>query len=249
MDIAYLLLLQDFRNSTHDLLTPLMEWISLFAVTWLVWIPVLLYWCVDKKKGLYVLASVCVCRAFNAVVKLTACVYRPWIRDARILPAGDSIRTATGYSFPSGHTTMATGIYGGLASRYWAMRNPLVWVCLGLLALTGFSRNYLGVHTPQDVLVGLTLSGAILYGMARLFSWLDAHPEQEDRWLLGGFLFGAAALAYISLKPYPMDYTDGKLLVDPRRMMVDGFKDIGEFMGFCVGRYVEKRWCAFGRRA
>ncbi len=46
---------------------------------------------------------------------VSVCAYRPWIRDVRVLPAGDAIKTATGYSFPSGHTTTATPIYGGLA--------------------------------------------------------------------------------------------------------------------------------------
>ena len=40
-DIQYLLFLQNFRNSTNNLLTPFMEWISLFAVTHLILIPVL----------------------------------------------------------------------------------------------------------------------------------------------------------------------------------------------------------------
>ena len=92
-----------------------MEMISLFAVTYLVIVPALVYWCVDKRSGLYTLASYSLSVAVNAVVKLTACVYRPWIRDSRIVPAGDAITTATGYSFPSGHSSTAAPIYGSLA--------------------------------------------------------------------------------------------------------------------------------------
>ena len=246
MDIAYLLFLQDFRTLTRDVLTPLLEWLSLFAVTWLPLIPIFIYWCVDKKKGLYILASLMVCRALNAVVKLTACVYRPWIRDARILPAGNAIATATGYSFPSGHTTTATVIYGGIASAFRDRHRLLVWLCLALIVLTAFSRNYLGVHTPQDVLVGMGLGAAVLFGATRLFTVLEAHPELENRFLLAGFLFGAVALAYISCKSYPMDYgADGQLLVKPSKMMQDGFKDIGLLMGLCAARFVEKRWVCF----
>ena len=246
MDIAYLLFLQDFRAATRDVLTPFLEWISLFAVTWLPLIPVFIYWCVDKKKGLFILASLVVCRAFNALLKLTACVYRPWIRDARILPAGDAIKTATGYSFPSGHTITATAVYGGIAAAFRERGGRLVLLCLALIALTAFSRNYLGVHTPQDVLTGLCLGAATLYGVTRLFALLEERPELEDRFLLAGCLFAAAALAYISLKSYPLDYgADGKLLVEPRRMMRDGFRDMGLLMGLCAGRYVEKRWVRF----
>ena len=99
---------------------------------------------------------------------------------------------------------------------------------------------------PQDVAAGLCLGAAALWGMTRLFALLEARPELEDRFLLGGLLFAAAALAYISLKSYPLDYgADGKLLVDPQRMMRDGFRDMGLLTGFCAGRYVEKRWVRF----
>ena len=122
MDIEYLLLLQNFRESTNNVLTPFMEAISLFAVSFLIMIPVFVYWVVDKRKGLYTLASYYLCCGVNAMVKLTACVYRPWIRDPRVVPAGDAISTATGYSFPSGHTVTAGPIYGGLAVVSWSWK-------------------------------------------------------------------------------------------------------------------------------
>ena len=119
MDIQYLLLLQDFRNAISNGLTPFLEAVSLFAVTYLLLLPAFIYWCVHKRSGLYTLASYATGIAVNATVKLTVCAYRPWIRDARVLPAGDAITTATGYSFPSGHTATATPIYGGLAVSAW----------------------------------------------------------------------------------------------------------------------------------
>ena len=51
MDIQYLLWLQDFRNSIHDALTPFMEWVSMFATTYLILIPVFIYWNRDRKRG------------------------------------------------------------------------------------------------------------------------------------------------------------------------------------------------------
>ena len=68
MDIQYLLFLQNFRNSINDALTPFMEMLSLFAVTSLVIIPAIIYWCVDKESGLYTLASFTTTIAINAVV-------------------------------------------------------------------------------------------------------------------------------------------------------------------------------------
>ena len=247
MDISYLLFLQDFRNSIHDAWTPFMEWMSLFSITYLMLIPVFIYWCVSKRKGLYTLASFFTCVAINSVIKLTACVYRPWIRDPRIIPAGDAISTAGGYSFPSGHSTTATPIYGGLAVGFWDRKSTkwLSILCVVALVITLFSRNYLGVHTPQDVVVGCTLGVLTLWGMARLFDYLSAHPEKENKVLLGAFVLGILALLYINLKSYPLDYVNGKLLVDPQRMMNDAYKDIGVLMAFCPARYLEKRWVRF----
>ena len=244
-DIQYLLLLQDFRNNTNNVLTPFMEWISLFAVTYLIMIPVFVYWVADKGKGLYTLVSYYLCCGFNASVKLTACIYRPWIRDARVLPAGDAIRTATGYSFPSGHTVTAGPIYGGLALTG---RKRVPWLsvfCVLALLLTAFSRNYLGVHTPQDVLVALLESVIALTLVSKALHYLEKHPEKENLFLAGMFVFGWIAIVYITFKPYPMTYIDGKLLVDPQRMMNDGYGDSALLIAFPVARFCEHKWVRF----
>ena len=53
MDLQYLLFLQDFRNNINDALTPFMEWVSMFAVDYLILFAVFYYWNCDKKRGLY----------------------------------------------------------------------------------------------------------------------------------------------------------------------------------------------------
>ena len=248
MDIQYLLFLQGFRNEISNALTPFMEWVSDFAVDFLILIPVFYYWSADKRRGLYALVSYYFCMVLTPLIKLTACVYRPWIRDTRIIPAGDSIRTATGYSFPSGHTSTAAPLAGGMAVNLWGnlRSRPLSFLLALFILLTMFSRNYLGVHTPQDVCVGCLISLLSLFGTAKLFSYLEKNPEKEDALLLFGFAFCALSLVYISLKPYPMDYNaDGKLIVDPQKMMNDGYGDLGKMIGFCIARFVEKKWIRF----
>ncbi|MBR3582699.1 MAG: hypothetical protein IKO01_04565 [Kiritimatiellae bacterium] len=71
------------------------------------------------------------------------------------------------------------------------------------------------------------------------------HPEKEDLLRAAGFAAGCLGLAYITWKPYPMDYVDGHLLVDPRRMMVDGDGGLARLRAFCTGRFAEKRWIRF----
>ena len=248
MDIQYLLWLQNFRNSMNDAWTPFMEWVSMFSVTYLILIPVFIYWFWDKRKGLYTLTAYYFAMVITPIVKLSVCCYRPWIRDSRVLPAGDAITSATGYSFPSGHTTTAGPLAGGVAVTAWEDRKTrwvspifVLWVLL-----TAFSRNYLGVHTPQDVFVAICVSVLCLILAAKLFEYLDKHPEKEDWLLLGGFLFCWAAIAYITFKHYPTDLNEeGKLIVDPQKMMNDGYGDLGKMIGFIIARYVEKTWIRF----
>ena len=225
-----------------------MEWISIFATTYLILIPVFYYWNRSKKGGLYTLVSYYFCMLMTPLIKLTACVYRPWIRDSRIVPAGDSITTATGYSFPSGHTTTAGPLAGGMAVETWKNKRTRWASVLFVLFIlvTGFSRNYLGVHTPQDVLVAMLLTVLSLFVTAKLFAYLEKHPEKEDWLLLGTFIICWAGILYITLKPYPMDLNaEGKLIVDPQKMMNDGYGDIGKVMGFAVARFIEKKWIQF----
>ena len=248
MDIEYLLLLQNFRNSINNALTPFMEWVSMFATTYLILIPIFYYWYKDKKSGLFTLLSYYFCMLLTPLIKLTACVYRPWIRDSRILPAGDSITTATGYSFPSGHTTTAGPLAAGTAVNTWKeKRTRWISVILILFVLvTGFSRNYLGVHTPQDVIVAILMTVLTLLLAAKLVDYFTKHPERENIVLLIGFIICCLAIVYITFKPYPMDYSaDGKLIVDPQRMMDDGYGDIGKMLGFIIARFVEKTWIRF----
>ena len=248
VDIQYLLWLQDFRNSIQDALTPFMELISVFAVDYLILIPVFFYWFQDKRKGLYPLVSYYFCMFLTPIIKLSACIYRPWIRDARILPAGDSMRTATGYSFPSGHTSTAVPLSGGMAVNLWGSKKTRWLSCLFVIffLLTGFSRNYLGVHTPQDVFVAIFLSVLSLICTAKLMAYLDRRPERENWFLLGGFLLAWAGILYISLKAYPTDLdSNGKILVDPVKMMNDGYGDLGKVIGFTAARFVEKTWVRF----
>ena len=245
MDIEYLLWLQIWRNATGNIFTPFLEWVSVFSIRWLLIVPVVIYWCINKRDGLYTFASYGVSRLINGLGKLTVCVYRPWIRDARIIPAGNAMKSATGYSFPSGHVMNAAPVYTSVAVLY-RKKIPFITLicCVGIL-LTMFSRNYLGVHTPQDVVIGALFGIFAVYITGKIFAYLDKHPEKENQLIFLGLILCVASVAYAVLKSYPMDYIDGKLIVDPKKMINDFFGDLGLFSGILIGRYVEKTFIKF----
>ncbi len=178
MDIQYLLWLQDLRHAANDALTPFMMSVSDFAIFYSIFIPAFIYWCLNKRSGLYVFFVLAFNGMLSSCMKLTACVYRPRIREPKIIPAGDSIRTATGYSFPSGHTAMAAAVYGSSAA---ALRQKWLYVLAGLaILITAFSRNYLGVHTPQDVICGFLLAVFSIYIIAKALKYIEQHRDKED---------------------------------------------------------------------
>ena len=116
MDIQYLLFLQGLRETTSGVLNSFFMFIT--DLGWSV-MPFLvlsgMYWCVDKRIGQYMLTNAYLTGWINGMVKITACIYRPWVRSADIQPVPEARVTATGYSFPSGHTSNSFAVWGGLA--------------------------------------------------------------------------------------------------------------------------------------
>ena len=240
MDIEYLLWLQGMREASGNVFTPFLLGLSNAAYTWLLFVPVFIYWCISKDDGLFLLTSLAVSRFINGFIKPTVCAYRPWVRDARIIPIGH----ATGYSFPSGHTMWATPICGGLIVLH-RKKPALVWLCVIIILLTAFARNYLGVHTPQDVVIGTLLGIFSVYIAAKILKYIDGSAARGNRVMIIALILCAVELVYIKFKPYPMDYVDGKLLVDPVKMMNDSFHGTGLMTGFFIGRYIERKYINF----
>ena len=246
MDIDILLALQRLREGGGAFLSDfLVKMTFLGEVNTVLVIMAVIYWCVSKDLGAYLLMGWGGNRLVNGTLKVTACAYRPWIRDPSIVPYGDSLTTATGYSFPSGHTTNATTVYGGGALRKGA---PMALrVALGVVvALVAFSRLFLGVHTPQDVLVGAAASLLVMGLIGALMKWIAAHPEKDWIVVVTGIVLAAAVALYAAFKSYPADYdAAGKLIVDGAKMANDTFKGVGWCAAFLIGWCLERRCVGF----
>ena len=246
MDIDILLGLQDFRNGSGAFLAGFLS-----KMTWLgemstvIVIMALIYWCVSKDFGTYLMMGWSGNRLVNGMLKVTVCAYRPWIRDARIVPYGDSMTTATGYSFPSGHTMNAASVYGGGAVRKDLPQASRVLLGITVL-LVAFSRNYLGVHTPQDVLVGIVAGTLVMFLTVKLMQWVKVHPEKDLLIVCIGVGLAILVAIYAAVKPYPAD-TDatGNVIVEGAKMANDTFKGVGYCTAFLTGWILERRFVQF----
>jgi len=245
MDIQYLLLLQELREATGGFLTSFFTFITTIGVDYYVAIPALIiFWTIDKKKGAQVLMTWGTSLGVNAALKSTFCVYRPWIRSSEIHPVPEVISGATGYSFPSGHSTSASGFYCGIITVYRKYKGLCIFAT-AMILLTMFSRNYVGVHTPQDVLIGGATGVVVAILINKVLIWVEENPAKDYMVLIAVSVICLILLCYIYFKPYPMDYIDGQLLVDPKKMTVDGFKDPGIFFGTILGWFLERRFVRF----
>ena len=174
----------DFANSTtwlHGFMSFMAkDGIALFAIT------LLAGWWIGRRENSARDVALAVWAAIAAVIALVlvqpiasaANEARPFV----VLHFTPLIAHARDAGFPSDHATGAGAIAAGLLFLSW--RLGLVTALLALLI--AFSRVYVGVHFPQDVLAGLALGAVVaVIGvflvvplLARLVAWLGRTPAR-----------------------------------------------------------------------
>lgn len=246
MGLQYLLALQELRESAGHILTPFFLVVSDLAMTGSAVLCVAIFWCVDRGLGYWLISNSISGLFFNNLAKLTACVYRPWIRFSELTPPDKAIKGATGYSFPSGHTQQAASFFGsGALSAYKRQNRVLPILCAAAIILTAFSRNYLGVHTLLDVLAAIAASAVLVAANAYLFKKLREDPSLFNKVIAAGCIIAVLSILYYAFKSYPMDYKDGELIVDPARMKEDGYAASGAALGILCGTFIEVSFVRF----
>lgn len=175
-----------------------------------------IYWALDKKFGEYIAYSVLTSVLLNNMIKDIFKMKRPigeeGIRTLRK-------HTATGYSFPSGHTQSASSFYGAMA--IYLKKRVMYIIATVMIILVGFSRLYLGVHYPKDVIVGGIL------GVLTSLVCYKLYNRFENKMLLYVITF----VIFIPALTFAHS--------------ADFIKGMGTYLGFIIGIYIEKKYVNF----
>ena len=214
MELEILRHIQSIANPFFDFLFQLITICGEQIV--LISIISIIYWALDKKFGEYiaysVLTSVLLNNAIKDIFKMKRPIGEEGIRTLRE-------QTATGYSFPSGHTQSASSFYGSMAIY---LKNRVMYIIATvMIILIGFSRLYLGVHYPKDVIVGGVL------GVLTSLVCYKLYNRVENKMLLYVVTFAIfiPALTFAH--------------------SADFIKGMGTYLGFIIGIYIEKRYVNF----
>ncbi len=239
MDFLYFL--ESLRNSVLDavfsVITLLGEETVFMAVGMIV------FWCVDKYQGYYLLTTGFLGTVINQFLKMLCRVPRPWAKDPNFTIVESAREAATGYSFPSGHTQTSVGLFGGLAR---ANKNKLLRIiAIAACVLVPLSRMYLGVHTPLDVGVSAAIALVMVFVAYPLFKKAEGSPKVMYSILGTLTLITFAYLLFAVLYPFPAD-TDPHNLESAQK---NGYTLIGCMLAFIVVYTVDRKFINFPTKA
>lgn len=224
MDISFLLFLQKIREATGGVFSNIALTVTSMGepiITYLLlaWI----YWCVDKAAGQLMALHTSVACTYNQFLKNILKIERPWNRDSRVIPVEGALANAGGYSFPSGHTTRAAAIWGSLGAALWRHKEKVLsFFCWLLVIAVAFSRNFLGVHTPQDVLVAFGIGLVLIFALTKILNWAET---EDNRDIVAGVV--------------------GCLICFLPMLKVGCLSNAGAGMGFWIGWVLERHFIRF----
>lgn len=191
--MPFLYFLESIRN-------PVFDWIfatitHLGEETFFLAFAIIFFWCVNKRQGYYILITGLVGTVVNQVAKLFFRIPRPWVLDPEFNIIESARAEATGYSFPSGHTQNVAGTFGAIAA--FKPRKWLTALCVTIILLVGFSRMYLGVHTPLDVVVSLLIALGLILLLRPVFETDESFKKYMPYVVIGSVIISVLFLVYV----------------------------------------------------
>lgn len=239
MELLYFL--ESIRNPVLDVIIQAITNLG-SEIVFLV-LGMLMFWCVDKRQGYFILLTGFAGTYINQFLKITCRIPRPWVRDPSFTIVESARAGATGYSFPSGHTQIAVGTFGGLA-----LCRKETWlrvVCLVLAVLVPFSRMYLGVHTPADVGAAALCALCLILILWPLFQKHGTAPRLMLPVCGAITVLGLSFLLFCTLYPFPAD-TDPVNLAEAVK---NAYSLLGALLGLWVIWLLDERLIHFDTKA
>jgi membrane-associated phospholipid phosphatase len=208
-------LIEAIQSAANPFLTVLLKIITAIGSEAFV-IPFLLlvYWCIDEKRGFRLGMLIILSAWINSALKSLFKQPRPYNLNPSVGMAFEP-----SYGFPSGHAQNSLCLWIPLMSWMGSKQRKsrlLIWIgALLLVLLIAFSRLYLGVHFPTDILGGWIIGGLMLTAYYLASPWVSAWLIMRGKRTQ---LICAAAITLILNGLYPMDTSLPAL-----------------FLGFCAG--------------
>ncbi|MBO2526694.1 MAG: hypothetical protein CW335_00725 [Clostridiales bacterium] len=241
--MAVLYWLESIRNPVLDAIMQIFTYLGseiLFLV-----IALTLFWCVDKREGIYLLFVGFIGTVCSQFLKLICRIPRPWVKDPNFTIVESARADATGYSFPSGHAQNVAGTLGGIAR--WNKQKGLRIVCVAALLLTAFSRMYLGVHTPFDVGVSLAVAAVLILVLYPIVRKTEEKPKLMYL-LLGVLLMIALAFVlYANLSDFSAFGEEAAVNAYEGRK--NSYSLFGALLGYLIAYPIEQRYIHFDEKA
>jgi membrane-associated phospholipid phosphatase len=187
----------ELLNRIREFITPgsfldkLFEFITFFGEQYiLIIVMIMVYFAYSKKVGqrmaFAIFGSLLINNAVKAIIRRPRPFENPNCEYTPTRP-----ETATGYSFPSGHTQNAAVTYTSLSM---ILKKKRYWVITGIMVLLiAVSRMFLGVHYLTDVLTGAVL------GIASSFLGFWLHKKFESNFGKQIGLYLAMAVFFLPL--------------------------------------------------
>jgi undecaprenyl-diphosphatase len=204
-----------------------------------------IFWCVDKKRGYFLMLLCFTGTAVNQMLKITFCIPRPWVLDPSFEIVESARAGATGFSFPSGHTQNAVAAYGGMfciTKKLWVRV-----VCMALALLIPFSRLYLGVHTPLDIGVSFLIGWLLVLALYPVMEEADRRPWVLT-WVIAFMVVCSGAfVAYLYLRG-----DTGATAEDTANYLSaleNGWKLLGATVGMLVSNIADRKHIRFETQA
>lgn len=200
-------------------------------------VALILFWCIDKYRGYYILTVGFLGVLTNQFLKLYFRVPRPWVLDENFTILEEAREGASGYSFPSGHTQSAVGTFGGLAYTSKRLWQKVAFISIAVLV--PFTRMYIGVHTPADVIVSVLIASVLIFG---LYPLMMRNDKKCIPWVLAVSLFLCIAFVlYVSFFPFPADMDAHNLASGVK----NAYTLLGALLGFLLVYTIDEKWLHF----